>query len=127
MSDTLTTKQRAAVEALVTFGEIGLAADAVGVDRATVRRWRSSPKFAAALKAAEAAALDDLSRRLTGLAASALDVLTDMLADDQLAPALRLRAADIAIARMLQVRELVEVEERLAALEAAVAGEARVA
>jgi hypothetical protein len=120
--DQLTPKQLRAVEALIAYGEVSLAAEAVGVNRATIRRWRERPAFVAALRAAEAEAIGDLSRRLARLSATAIDVVADLLDDDTLSPAIRLRAADLALARMLQLRDLVDVEERLAALESAVAG-----
>lgn len=125
--DQLTPRQLRAVEALLAFGEVGAAADAVGINRATLRRWRMLPAFDAALRAAEAEAIDGVARRLTRLSAAALEVIDQTLADADAPTALRLRAADLALARMLQFRELVEVEERLAALEVAVAARTGVA
>lgn len=125
--DQLTPRQLRAVEALLAFGEVTRAADAVGVNRATIRRWRQTPAFDAALRAAEAEALDGVGRRLTRLSAAALDVIDQVLADAGAPAALRIRAADLVLARLLQVRELVEIEDRLAALEAAVAAREGVA
>jgi len=111
----LTPKQRRAIQAILLTGNVKQAAEAADVNRQTFYRWRKLPHFQRALKEAEAAALADLSRRLVGLsdkAAKALEAALD-------APELRyrLRASEIVLGRLLQLRELVNLEERLEALE----------
>jgi hypothetical protein len=107
---------------LLEHGEVAAAAAAVGVNRATIRRWRSSPAFAAALREAETEAVGDVARRLARLSLSAVSVLEVLLEEPDTPPALRLRAADLALSRLVAIREHVALEERIAALEAAAGG-----
>lgn len=114
-------QQRKAVEALLTFGTVTAAAEAAGVTRRTLYRWQQQPEFVAALKQAEQAALTELSRALAGLGVAAVDALRDALSKSEKMNH-RLRASEIAIANLLRVRELIEIEERLQALEEAMHG-----
>src|SRR5436190_1559367 len=61
-SSDLTPKQRKAVEALLTTGEVSGAAEAAGVSRDTVYRWLKAPAFLAAVREAEARGLRALER-----------------------------------------------------------------
>jgi len=116
---TLSGKQRKALEALLHTGEVSHAATAAGVSRDTVYRWMKQPLFAAAVREAEARALDEVSRVLIRLSRSAVGTLAGAMADREAPLGARVRAADITLNRLLQVRELATIEERLAALEAA--------
>lgn len=118
----LAPRQQRALEALLEHGEVSAAAAAVGVNRATIRRWRQTPAFAAALREAEAEAVGDVARRLARLSSAAVAVLEGLIDEPDTPPALRLRAADLALARLVAIREHVALEERIAALEAAVGG-----
>ena len=113
----LSPKQRRAVASLLTTGEVSAAAREAGVHRDTLHRWLKQPAFLAAVRAAEAAALDDLSRLLVRLGRTA----TVTLGIAMLAPAAphppRVRAADAALGRLLQLRELATLEARVAELE----------
>lgn len=112
----LTPAQRKAIEALLVSGNTTEAAKAAGVNRVTLYRWRNDPAFAEALRDAEAEALAGLSRSLAGLADGVAAALRDALAPGQKI-SVRLRASEIVIDRLLRLRELVEVERRLAVLE----------
>lgn len=111
----LNTKQRRAVDALLLTGAVGEAALAVGVNRGTLSRWLREPVFRQALREAEGGALAELQRRLVALGGSAADALGAAL--DHAEVRVRLRAADVTLARLLQLRELVDFDERLARLE----------
>lgn len=111
----LNSKQRRAVDALLLSGRVGEAALAVGVNRATLSRWLRDPVFRQALREAEGGALDELQRRLVALGGSAAEALGAAL--DHAEVRVRLRAADVTLARLLQLRELVDFDERLARLE----------
>ena len=113
----LTSKQRRAVEALLTTGEVVEASQAAGVSRDTLYRWLKLPTFQQAVRQAEAQALDDLSRLLVRLGRTAVATLATAMSDPTVPPASRVRAADAALARLLQVRELATLEARLTALE----------
>ncbi|WP_376793088.1 phBC6A51 family helix-turn-helix protein [Thermoflexus sp.] len=126
-NETVTPRQRRAIEALVTFGTTQAACEVAGVSRTTLYRWLRQPAFRQALAEAERAALAELQRDLLVLARGAKDALKDALASEDLRQ--RLRAADMVLGRLLQLHEMMNLEERLAELEKAVEsltkGEAR--
>lgn len=113
----LTRKQVTAVDALLASGEVGVAAKEAGVDRKTVQRWLKQPAFAQAVRDAEARALDDLSRLLVRMGRTAAATLAKAMSDATVPPATRVRAADVALSRLLQLRELATLEARVAELE----------
>lgn len=115
---TLSTKQRKALEALLQTGEVSHAATTAGVSRDTIYRWMKQPTFAAAVRHAEAQAIDEVSRVLIRLSRSAVGTLAAAMADREGPIGPRVRAADITLNRLLQVRELAVLEERVATLEA---------
>lgn len=127
MPDDLTPKQRKAVRALLAAPDLTAAAKETGVSRDTLYRWLQEPAFAAALHAAEADALAAVSRSLVRLAERAAATLEGAMADEATPAATRVRAADAVLGRLLQVRELVTLEERVRELEARmeVAGDER--
>ncbi len=115
----LTPKQRKAVDALLTTGDVAAAAQEVRVSKATLYRWLKDPLFNQAVRQAEARALDDLSRLLVRLGRTAVATLAKAMNDPTIPAASRVRAADAALSRLLQLRELATLEARLTALEAA--------
>ena len=121
MSDdqTLSTKQRKALEALLQTGEVSHAASVAGVTRDTMYRWMKQPAFAGAVWNAESQAIDEVSRVLIRLSKSAVGTLAQAMAERDAPIGPRIRAADITLSRLLQVRELAVLEDRLAALEVA--------
>ncbi len=112
-------KQQQAVIALLQHPNVAEAAKAVGIGERTLWRWIGEPEFAAAVAAAEGGAIDEATRRLVQMQTSSLDVLQAVLDDRRVPIAIRMRAAGMAIDFMLKLRELRNVEARLAALEAA--------
>jgi transposase-like protein len=115
---TLTARQLAAIDALLTAPTIGDAAAAAGVHRNTLRKWLQDAQFCTALHTAGDERIAATVRRLASLSGQAVSVLAEAMAAADTWPA-RIRAADIALARVLQLRELHELERRIAALEAA--------
>jgi transposase-like protein len=113
----LTHKQRRAVEALLTSGEIAAAAREVNVSRDTLHRWLKQPLFVQAVREAESRAIDDLSRLLVRLARTAAATLAKAMSDPTIPPATRVRAADAVLGRLLQLRELATLETRVTELE----------
>ncbi len=116
----LTSKQRKAVDALLATGEVTAAAKDVGISRETLHRWLKHPDFIAAVREAEARAIDDLSRMLVRLGRSATATLAKAMTDPTFPPATRVRAADAALGRLLQLRELATLEARVTELEQSV-------
>ena len=117
--DGLSPRQRKAVEALLTTGEVAAAAREAGVARETLHRWLKQPAFLAAVRETEARALDDLSRMLVRLGRTAAGTLAKVMADAAAPAATRVRAADATLGRLLQLRELATLEARVAELERA--------
>ena len=113
--ETLTPKQRVAVRALVSTGDVKAAAQEAGVNRSTLYKWQAEPVFVDALHAAESEALQAFSTALVGMGHLAAAALRDGLEHEDIR--VRLRAADIFTGRLLQLRELVTLEERVKALE----------
>ncbi len=113
----LTPKQRKAVDALLTTGDVAAAAQEVRISKATLYRWLKEPVFHQAVRQAEARALDDLSRLLVRLGRTAVATLAKAMSDPTVPPASRVRAADAALSRLLQLRELATLEARITALE----------
>ena len=116
----LTRKQTRAVEALLLTGEVAAAAREAGVARETLQRWLKQPQFLEAVREAEAGALDDLSRMLVRLGRTAIGTLAKAMNDSTAPMATRVRAADAALGRLLQLRELATLEARVAELERSV-------
>jgi len=74
--DTLSLRQTAALEPLLSGASITKAAELAHVDRSTVHRWlREDPEFRAALNAAKREFRRELTARLHGLANAALEVV----------------------------------------------------
>ncbi len=115
----LSSKQRKAVEALLSTGEVTSAAQQLGINRATLYRWLGEPAFVEAVRAAEAQALDDLSRMLVRLGRTAAGTLAKAMSDAATPMTVKVRAADATLGRLLQLRELATLEARVAELERA--------
>ena len=116
---TLSAKQRRLIEGLLLHGEVAAAARQAGASRDSAYRWLRDPAVAAALKAAERQAVEAAVRSLARLAATAARTLEAAMTDAAVPAGTRVRAADAALARLLQIRELVDLDERLARLEEA--------
>ena len=116
----LSSKQRKAVEALLSTGEVTSAAQQLGINRATLYRWLGEPAFVEAVRAAEAQALDDLSRMLVRLGRTAAGTLAKAMSDAATPMTVKVRAADATLGRLLQLRELATLEARVAELERSV-------
>jgi hypothetical protein len=118
-NQTLSPKQRKALEGLLQTGEVAHSASVAGVTRDTIYRWMKQPAFASAVREAEADAIDEVSRVLIRLSRSAVGTLAQAMAERDAPIGPRIRAADITLNRLLQVRELAVLEDRLTALEQA--------
>jgi len=113
----LTPKRRAFVRAMLTERDVKAAALAAGIAERTAYRWITDPDVQAAIVEAEGAALTDVTRGLLRLADSAVAALETAMGDKEATASARVRAADIVLTRLLQLRELVTLEDRIAALE----------
>lgn len=110
-----TAKKTLALEAILAGRTQGEAANMAGVSMRTMARWGAD--FKPILEEHQAALLDRASRRLTMLADRAIDALEDNL--NQETPAyVRIKSATSILDYLLKLRGIVEVEARLAKLEA---------
>jgi transposase-like protein len=115
----LTPKQKQAIDALLVTPELGVVAQKIGVNRSTLYRWLHQPAFVHALRAAEADAVEELSRLLVRLGRTAISTLAKAMTDPATPATTKVRAADATLSRLLQLRELASLEQRLTALEQA--------
>lgn len=114
----LTPRQQKFVTVLLSELTVEAAARAAGISHTTAYRWLEQAGVQAAVKEIERQAIESTARGLVALASQALTVLQDAMTDPATPMATRVRAADTALNRLLQLRDLVTIEERLAALEA---------
>lgn len=118
MTKNMTPKKRRAVEALLTCPNITAAALKAGVSRETMYRYLHDAEVQAALDQAAQDSLASLSLVLVELGTQAANTLREALGNDTGYPiAARIRAADIVLSRILQLRELVDFDRRITELE----------
>jgi transposase-like protein len=115
----------AAAGVLARGGSVSEAATAAGVARATVNRWRKQQDFvadvadlAATVRQDVAADLADASALLATEALASVRVLAELRDSATDSPQVRRGAARDILQLGLQLRTALELEERLAALEA---------
>ena len=125
MSDNLTRNQVKAIKALLEYPTIEKAAAAIGVNPRTIGRWLDDRSFRAELSRAEGEALDRVTRKLLYLGDHAVNALASVLQEPNQRGASNKRlAAQTILTQLLKLRELRNIEERIADLEAAVYGKA---
>lgn len=114
----LTTKQRAAIAALLEGQTQAGAATAAGVGRQTVSRWLNEPAFTAELRAGSDAAIRAAVARLSAAADASIEAIENVR-DTPTTPgaAVKLRAADALLSHALRIREHADILERLSELE----------
>jgi hypothetical protein len=113
----LNRNQKRAIRALLQHKTIGGAADAIGLNRRTITRYLEDPAFRHALTQAESDLIDEAGRRLISGQDEALDALQELISKAEKDSDRRL-AAQAWLDFTLRWRELINVEERLTALQA---------
>lgn len=119
----LSAKQQRAILALLSTKSVSEAAQAAKVGERTLWRWLGEPMFRARLAGAEADMLDAATRRLLQLQDGAIETVQTIMQDAEASAGVRLRAAQAVLDYLLKLRELRNIEQRLAALEIAYARE----
>ncbi|MFP8904807.1 hypothetical protein [Streptomyces atacamensis] len=109
----------AAILALAQGEPTSAAARAAGVSTRTVDRWCTDPEFAADVQQARADMLTAAVGQLAAGAVEAVATLRRVMADPDAKDHARVQAARELLAALLPLREHVEIEQRLAAIEAA--------
>ncbi len=111
---------RRAISALLSEKDIASAAVVAGVSERTLYRWLNDPDFKYYLDEATKDTIVNISRTLAGMGEKAIRVLFQILDSGDTTASIKVRAADIVLGRLLQLRELAVLEERINQLEEAV-------
>jgi hypothetical protein len=113
----LSGKQLTAIEMLAGGRAEIETARTAGVSRITISRWMRDADFVALIKQRESERVADLGKRITALATKALDTLEGVIDSPTSRPDIRVRASSIILSNWQSVRELAELEARIARLE----------
>jgi hypothetical protein len=119
---TLATKPQRCIAAILSTRTLAEAAAAASARVRQSYRWLKQPDFREALWAAEGNLIDEATRQPVALCNEAVDTLAGLMHDPNESSAVRLRAAQTMLDTALKVRELREVEQRLAAIERTLEG-----
>ncbi len=116
-SKRLTAKQERALQALLVTPTTRAAAEAAGVSEATIWRWLADADFSAVYREARTKSLESTLTALQAAGADAVKALRDVMNDTNAKGSERVSAAKAIIELGLKGRDVLETEERLAALE----------
>ena len=111
----LSRKQEQSIGALLTEPTIFAAAAAVGIGEATLRRWMKRVDFTTEYRAARRQVVEQATARLQQASGGAVDTLVKSL--EASSESVQLRAAMAILADATSAVELLDLEERLSALE----------
>jgi hypothetical protein len=111
----LTARQQRVIAALLASRSITEAANVVGVNERTVRRWLEQPPFRDALHEAQRAVLRNALGRLQAMTMRAADTLESLLSAQS--EPVRVAAAKEILLRAVDATAIVELEERVERLE----------
>lgn len=113
-------KQRAAIDALLSEKTKTHAAEKAGVSRVQLYKWLKDPIFKSALIDAEAAARNEIKRRILKRAETLADTIGDIMESTEAPPAVRLSAAARLGDLFFRSDDQADLEQRITALEAAI-------
>jgi len=113
-------RQEAAICALLTEPTIEAAADKAGIGEATLRRWLAEPSFRRRYQAARTSLLERVVGTLLAACGEAVEALRRNLECSK--PSVQVRAAEAILQRATKGVELLDLAERIAALEEAAQG-----
>lgn len=114
----LTNKQQRAIECLLSEPTTKAAAEKAQISEATIHRWLNDPAFSAAHKTARGQLLETTLTALQSASTEAVTCLRTVLNDTSAPITARVSAARNVLDFALKAHEVLEVEERLAVLEA---------
>lgn len=122
MAGKLTAKQQAFARYLVAGHSVPSAGQETGISERTAWRWWAMPLVRDAVRRGHADALHLATAQLTAGMGTAVKVLLDIMADDKMPASVRARAASDWIGNALKLLEVVDLDARIAALEARAEG-----
>ncbi len=109
-----TARQEQAVFVLLETPTIAAAANKIGVNESTLRRWRADPEFQQALEETRHEAFGSALGRLQAGAGKAVDALLAVVEDDQAKPSARISAARALLEHGHRAKDALEVRHRRA-------------
>jgi transposase-like protein len=109
-----------AIAALLSERTVEEAARAVGIGVNTLLRWQKVPEFAAAYRDARRAVYAQSIARLQKASSAAVTTLLKVMVDPATPPAVKVRAADIILARGAEGIVIEDCDARLTEVERAV-------
>lgn len=113
----LSAKQLRAIEALLKEPTTTAAAKAASVGETTIFRWLADPVFSQAYREARNRLLESTLTSLQAASGDAVQTLRDVMGDADANHASKVSAARAVLEFTLKSREVLDVEERLKALE----------
>jgi len=117
----ISTKQQKAIAALLSERTLGAAAKRAGIGERTLYNWLGEPAFHTALRSAESAMLETVTRRLSAGLSLALDALESLITKAKHESTRRQAAVDW-LNLSLKFIDTLDIDKRLTALEAAING-----
>ena len=114
----LTPKQEKAIGALLSESTMEEAAEAAGVNRATIFRWLQQEEFQTAYTQVRRESVKHAIARLQNRSSEAVEVLAEIMKDEMNAPSARVSAAKAIIEYSIKAVEVEDLAKRLAELEA---------
>src|SRR5215813_9455139 len=109
-----------AVNALLTCPRIEMAAQQCGISRTTLWRLTQQPEFQARLREARLQLSRDIVNSLQANALDTVNTLRAVMHNDEAPPSTRVSAAGKLIELSLRAKDQLDMEERVAALEATI-------
>ena len=111
--------QARGLAAILRERDIRAAAKAAHIPERTLRTWLHLPAFQQGLKEAMSRVMDAAIYDLAGLAVLAVETLRGVMDDQDTSAGVKVQAANIALTRLMDLREGKDFEQRLAAIEKA--------
>jgi hypothetical protein len=121
IAEKLTAKQERALVALLSTGGIKEAAELCAVNESTMWRWLQLPSFQARYRAARRQVVETAIAQLQSDCSVAVRVLREVAEDAQSPASARVSAAKTIIEQSVSAVELMDLQERLEALEERIA------
>lgn len=109
----LTSKQEAAITALLSCPTIVEAAAEVGVNEKTIRRWMKEPAFLAAYREAQSILFDVSISCLQSKVGKAIETLDRNMSGEEVPAAVQVRAAQIVLEKAVELHKLSDLEEKI--------------